>query len=155
MRALAGLAAFLAVCLAVAAAGGAITSTSVETWYPTLQKPAFNPPAWVFGPVWTTLYLMIGVAGWRVWRLRGFAGARAAMVVYALQLALNFGWSLIFFGQRMIGVAFLELLLLLGVILVNLALFWRIDRLAGGLLAPYAAWVGFAGVLNFSIWRLN
>lgn len=155
MRSLAGLAAFLAVCLAVAAAGGAITSTSVETWYPTLQKPAFNPPAWVFGPVWTTLYLMIGVAGWRVWRLRGFAGARAAMIVYALQLALNFGWSLIFFGQRMIGLAFLELLVLLGVILVNLALFWRIDRLAGGLLAPYAAWVAFAGVLNFSIWRLN
>lgn len=155
MRSLAGLAAFLAVCLAVAAAGGAITSTSVETWYPTLQKPAFNPPAWVFGPVWTTLYLMIGVAGWRVWRLRGFAGARAAMIVYALQLALNFGWSLIFFGQRMIGLAFLELLVLLGVILVNLALFWRIDRLAGWLLAPYAAWVAFAGVLNFSIWRLN
>ncbi|MBM3359004.1 MAG: hypothetical protein FJY54_14920 [Betaproteobacteria bacterium] len=109
----------------------------------------------VFAPVWTLVYLMIAVAGWRAWLARELAGARAAMAVYAVQLALNLGWSLLFFGGRMIGVAFAEILLLLGAVGVNVVLFWRIDRAAGWLLVPYAAWVAFASVLNLALWRLN
>ena len=155
MRELLGLAAFIALCLGISALGGWVTAGSVGTWYAAFAKPAFNPPAWVFAPVWTALYLMIAVAGWRVWRRRGFAGARAAMSVYALQLALNLGWSILFFGGRMIGAALAEIALLLAAIVVNAALFWRIERAAALLLLPYAAWVAFAMVLNAALWRLN
>jgi benzodiazapine receptor len=149
------LGAFAVLCLAISAIGGWITAGSVGTWYRTLHKPVFNPPDWVFAPVWTLLYLLIALAGWRVWRSAGAAGARAGMTAYAAQLALNLAWSFLFFGGRMIGIALAEIVLLLVVIGVNAALFWRIDRLAGWLLAPYAAWVGFACVLNFALWRLN
>jgi len=150
-----GLAAFVGLCLAVAALGGWVTAGSVETWYRALHKPAFNPPDQVFGPVWAALYLMIAVAGWRVWRLRGFGGARIAMLVYALQLSMNLGWSFLFFGWQSPALAFAWILMLLGAILANMTLFRRIDATAGWLLVPYAAWVGFASVLNLAIWRLN
>ena len=150
-----GLGAFVALCLAVSAIGGWVTAGSVGNWYQTLQKPAFNPPDWVFAPVWNLLYLMIALAGWRVWRSAGLAGARAGVAAYAAQLALNLAWSFLFFGGRMIGIALAEIVLLLAVIGVNAVLFWRTDRLAGWLLAPYAAWVAFACVLNFALWRLN
>lgn len=154
-RDLAVLAGFVALCLAVAAIGGAVTATSVATWYAGLAKPSFNPPAWVFGPVWTALYLMMAFAAWRVWRARDLAGARAALGIWALQLALNLCWSLVFFGGRMIGAALAEIVVLLAAILATTHLFWRIDRLAGALLVPYAAWVGFATILNAALWRLN
>jgi tryptophan-rich sensory protein len=109
----------------------------------------------VFGPVWTVLYLMIAVAGWRVWRRRGEAGAGLALGAWGVQLALNLGWSLLFFGARMIGLALAEIAILLAAILVTATLFWRIDPLAGALLAPYALWVGFATVLNAALWWLN
>ncbi|MEP6658170.1 MAG: TspO/MBR family protein [Betaproteobacteria bacterium] len=150
-----GLGAFVALCLAVSAIGGWVTADGVGSWYRALQKPAFNPPDWVFAPVWTLLYLMIAVAGWRVWRSHGLAGARAGMATYATQLALNLAWSFLFFGGHMIGIALAEIVLLLAAIGVNAVLFWRVDRVAGGLLLPYAAWVAFAGVLNFALWRLN
>ena len=150
-----GLGQFLALCLTISAIGGWVTADSVGTWYRTLQKAVFNPPDWVFAPVWTLLYLMIALAGWRVWRSAGMAGARAGMAAYAAQLALNLAWSFLFFGGRMIGIALVEIALLLAVICVNAVLFWRTDRLAGWLLAPYAAWVAFACVLNFALWRLN
>ncbi len=151
----AGLGAFLALCLGVGALGGFATAQSVGTWYQGLAKPPFNPPDWVFAPVWTTLYVLIAVAGWRVWRARGLAGARVAMAVYAAQLALNLAWSWLFFGGRMIGAAMAEIVALLAAIVTNALLFWRIDRVAGWLLAPYAAWVAFACLLNFALWRLN
>lgn len=150
-----GLGGFLVLCLAISAIGGWVTADSVGTWYRTLQEPVFNPPDWVFAPVWTLLYLMIALAGWRVWRRVGFSGARAGMVAYSAQLALNLAWSFLFFGGRMIGVALVEIMLMLAVICVNAVLFWRIDRAAGWLLVPYAAWVAFACVLNFALWRLN
>jgi tryptophan-rich sensory protein len=150
-----GLGGFLVLCLALSAIGGWITAQSVGSWYQTLQKPVFNPPDWVFAPVWTLLYLMIALAGWRVWRRVGLSGARAGMVAYSAQLALNLAWSFLFFGGRMIGVALAEIMLLLAVICVNAALFRRIDRVAGWLLVPYAAWVAFACVLNLALWRLN
>jgi len=154
-RDLAGLGAFVAICLGISATGGWVTSGSVDTWYPALQKPSFNPPGWVFAPVWTLLYLMIAFAGWRAWRSCAPSALRTAMLVYAAQLALNLAWSFVFFGGQMIGAALAVILLLLAAIFVNAALFWRADRLAGSLLLPYAAWVGFAAVLNFALWKLN
>jgi tryptophan-rich sensory protein len=150
-----GLGAFVGLCLTIGALGARFTVPSIDTWYRTLQKPFFNPPDWIFGPVWTVLYLMIAVAGWLAWRSRHVAGARTRMTVYGAQLALNLAWSLIFFGGRMIGLALVNIVLLLALIGVNAVLFWRADRLAGWLLAPYAAWVAFAGVLNFALWTLN
>jgi tryptophan-rich sensory protein len=152
---MAALAGFMVLCLAVAAVAGAVTATSVETWYADLAKPAFNPPNWLFGPVWTALYLMMALAAWRVWRKHRTGGAQLALGAWGLQLALNLGWSLLFFGARMIGAALAEIVVLLVAIVVTAALFWRIDRVAGALLVPYAAWVAFATVLNAALWRLN
>jgi len=149
-----GLAVFVAINAAVSALGGWATASSVGTWYQTLAKPDFNPPDWVFAPVWTALYLMIAVAGWRAWR-RGGAEARRALVVYAVQLVLNLSWSYVFFGARLVGPALLVIAALLAAIVANALLFWRLDRWAGMLLVPYAAWVSFATLLNAAIWRLN
>ena len=132
-----------------------MTATSVGTWYQTLTKPQFTPPDWLFAPVWTLLYIAIAVAGWRVWMARGRAGTRGAMAAYSAQLALNLAWSFVFFGYHMIGAAFAEILMLLAAIIFNTVLFWRIDRTAAWLLAPYAAWVAFASILNLALWRLN
>ena len=154
-REAAGLGAFLVICLGIGALGGIATAQSVGTWYQTLAKPPFNPPDWIFAPVWTTLYVLIAVAGWRVWRRRGLSGARAEFGAYALQLALNLAWSFLFFGQRMIGAALVDIAALLAVIMANVLLFRRIDRPAGWLLVPYAGWVAFACLLNFELWRLN
>ena len=154
-RDIAGLAAFLALCLAVSAIGGAVTATSVGGWYQTLHKPSFNPPDWIFAPVWTTLYLMMAVAGWRVWRAHGLRRARAAMTLFGAQLVLNLGWSILFFGFRSIGAALAEVVVLLVAILATTAAFWRHDRLAGALFVPYAAWVAYATLLNAALWRLN
>ena len=150
-----GLGAFIGLCLSIAAIGARFTVPRIDTWYRTLQKPSFNPPDWIFGPVWTVLYMMIAFAGWRAWRSRHVAGAGARLAVYGVQLALNLAWSIIFFGGRMIGLALVDIVLLLAAIGVNVVLFWRADRLAGWLLAPYAAWVAFASALNFALWRLN
>jgi len=154
-RDLAGLAAFVLLCLAVSGVGGWATASSVGGWYQALAKPAFNPPDWVFAPVWTVLYLMIAVAGWRAWRRCGLGGAPWAMAAYAAQLALNLAWSFVFFGAQAIGAAFAVIVVLLAAIGANLRLFWRIERAAALLLAPYAAWVAFAAVLNAALWRLN
>jgi translocator protein len=154
-RNFAALAAFVALCLAIGAAGRAVTATSVGTWYAALEKPAFNPPDWVFGPVWTVLYLMMAIAAWRIWRLGDTPGVRAALGLWALQLALNLCWSYVFFGARLVGAAAAEVSVLFIAIIATLALFWRHDRAAGLLLVPYAAWVAFAAVLNAAIWRLN
>ena len=150
-----GFIAFLVLCLAVAALGGAATASSVGNWYPTLAKPAFNPPNWIFAPVWTALYFMMAVAGWRVWRSDGLRRARWALTLFALQLALNLGWSILFFGMHSIGAALIEIVVLLLAILATALAFWRHDRAAGMLFVPYAAWVAFAAVLNAAIWRLN
>ncbi len=154
-RDIAGLLGFLVVCFGVSAAGGAVTATSVGTWYQALQKPPFNPPDWLFAPVWTVLYVMMAVAGWRIWRAHGLRGARAAMTFFGIQLALNLAWSFVFFGYRLVGAALVEILALLIVIVITTILFWRRDRLAGALFVPYVGWVGFATALNFALWRLN
>lgn len=149
------LAGFVLLNAAVSALGGWATAGSVGDWYPTLAKPSFNPPSWVFAPVWSALYLMIAIAGWRAWRRGPGRRERLALTVYAVQLVLNLSWSLVFFGARLIGPALAVIIALLAAILVNAWLFWRIDRAAGALLLPYAAWVAFATLLNAALWRLN
>jgi tryptophan-rich sensory protein len=126
-----------------------------DAWYARLRKPSWNPPNWLFGPVWTVLYLLMAAAGWLVWRKYGIAAALLPFGFFVLQLALNAAWSWLFFGRHCIGTALLELVGLWVAILLTLALFWSREPLAGALLLPYLAWVTFAGVLNATIWKLN
>lgn len=142
--------------LAVGGLGSLATIGGVRTWYPTLVRPSFAPPDWVFGPVWTLLYLMMGTASWLVWR----AGAdrpevRSALILYLLQLGLNLAWSWLFFGLHRPGLALIEILALLALILWTMLRFAPISTAAAWLLVPYAAWVMFATVLNAGFWWLN
>jgi tryptophan-rich sensory protein/uncharacterized protein YbjT (DUF2867 family) len=146
---------FLLVCFGTAAVGARWTSESVNGWYQTLVRPAWTPPDWVFGPVWTVLYALMAVAGWLVWRRRGIVGARWALLLFAAQLALNALWSGIFFALRSPGLAFVEILVLWSAILGTIAAFRQHSRWASYLLVPYLAWSSFAAVLNLAIWRLN
>ena len=150
-----GLLAFVVVCFGAAAIGSAFTGSALSDWYPGLEKPSFNPPNWLFGPVWTVLYLAMAVAGWLVWRREGFSGATAPLAVFGVQLALNLLWSGLFFGLRSPGLALGEIIVLWVAILATIVLFRRVSTPAALLLVPYLAWVTFAAVLNFEIWRLN
>jgi translocator protein len=144
---------FVLVTLAVGAAASVFTEPSIPTWYAGLAHPTFAPPNWVFAPVWTALYGLMAVAAWRVWRV---AGTRSLeMGIYALQLFINFAWSVIFFAMHQIGLALADIGLLLILILAAAILFWRRDRIAGLLLLPYLIWTGFAAVLNEAFWALN
>lgn len=144
------LALFLVLVVGGGLAIGALTAPGA--WYAGLAKPSFNPPGWLFGPVWTLLYVLIAVAGWRT-----FARDRAGspMRLWWTQLALNFLWSPVFFAAHRIGLALLVVLLLLAAILGFIVLSWRRDRVAAWLFAPYAAWVAFASLLNAAIFALN
>jgi tryptophan-rich sensory protein len=142
--------------LLVGAAAAWATAQGVQDWYPTLAKPTFNPPAEVFGPVWTVLYLMMGVASFLVWRrVPGSPSAARALGVFGLQLFFNFLWSFFFFWARAPGWAFAEILLLWIVLAWTVVLFYRESPAAGWLMTPYLAWVTFASVLNGAIWILN
>lgn len=139
-----------------AAAAGSLATTAQSDWYKQLARPSFNPPGWVFGPVWTLLYILIGVSFFLIWS-RGFSGkaGRAALICFLAQLVLNAIWTLLFFGLRSPLLAFIDIALLLVAILLTIISFSAISRLAACLLIPYLAWVGFATVLNAAIWRLN
>jgi len=150
-----GLAAALAVTFAAAGIGSVFTSQSVGTWYQALARPSWTPPGWLFGPVWTLLYTLMAVAAWLVWRQGGWGKARIALGLYVVQLALNAAWSALFFGARLPGPAFAELVVLWLMIVVTTAAFFRKSVAAGVLMLPYAAWTAFAGVLNFTLWRMN
>ena len=147
-----GLAAWVLVSLSAGLVGSQFTPGK---WYEGLQKPSWNPPSWVFGPVWTALYILMGVAAWMVWRERGFGGSSPALYIFLAQLVLNGLWSYLFFGANSPMWAFFEILVLEALIIVTLVLFWRIRTAAGVLLLPYALWVGFASVLNLALWRIN
>ena len=149
------MAGFLVVTVGAGMAAGLATTSGVMDWYPTLEKPAFNPPSWVFGPVWTLLYIGMAVAAWRVWLRLGFDVGRREMSLYGIQLALNVAWSFLFFGLESPLWALVEILLLLGAIVWTQRAFARVDRVAGWLFLPYLAWVSFATVLNATIWWLN
>lgn len=135
----------------------ALTGVFVSTggWYATLVKPSWNPPGWLFGPVWTALYAMMAVAAWLVWRRGGWKAQRGPLSLYLAQLALNALWTPLFFGLHRPGLAMTEIVVLFLAVLATLIVFWRVRLSAGLLLVPYAAWVGFATFLNFTIWRLN
>lgn len=124
-------------------------------WYATLRKPSWNPPNWIFGPVWTLLYTMMAAAAWLVCQRASFAANAVPLAVFLIQLALNALWSWLFFGLQKPGLAFAEIVALWLAIAASLLLFRRVSPLAAWLLAPYLAWVSFAAALNFTLWRLN
>ena len=138
-----------------AAALGALASADAGAFYAELARPSWAPPAWLFGPVWSVLYLMMAVSAWLVWRVRGFAGARTALVLFIVQLAANALWSWLFFAWHQGGLASAEVLVLWGLIVATIVAFQRISILAAVLLYPYLAWSTFASALTFSVWRLN
>jgi benzodiazapine receptor len=148
---------FVATCLAVGYLSGTVTRSSVTTWFPTLIKPSFNPPAWVFAPVWSFLYIIMGVAAGRVWSHIDFKReeVRNALIFFIIQLTLNAAWSLVFFGLKNPLLALIEIVLLWLMIYETYIKFAKIDKIAGYLFIPYLLWVSFATVLNASICWLN
>ncbi|HEY3705191.1 MAG TPA: TspO/MBR family protein [Terracidiphilus sp.] len=135
--------------------GARFTAPEIPAWYRTLRKPSFNPPSWIFGPVWTLLYLLMGIAAWRITQTPGSALRSAALGVFGLQLALNLLWSWIFFRRHALAAALGEVLVLWIAIAATTFLFARVDSPAAWLLAPYLAWTAFAALLNAAILRLN
>lgn len=148
---------FVSVLIALAAGliGNLLAGDAITSWYVGLEKPAWNPPNWLFGPVWTLLYVLMGASAYLVWEQTKDSARRAALTVYAVQLVLNAAWSIIFFTLKLPAVAFGEIVLMWIAIVATIVLFWRIRPLAGVLLLPYIAWVTFASALNLSIWLLN
>lgn len=138
-----------------ASAVGAIASVRAASFYTQLVRPDWAPPPWLFGPVWTVLYALMGIAAWLVWRRGGFRAQRLALGLFIAQLGLNALWTWLFFAWRLGGLALLEILLLWVVVLLTLLSFWRVRPLAGLLLMPYLLWVGFASALTYAVWRLN
>ncbi len=144
---------FLIICLATGFGASFATQSAIDSWYPTLNKPSWNPPNWLFAPVWTLLYIMMAVAGWLVWKTG--RDTAPAMMLFFVQLALNFAWSFLFFGARSTGLGLIGVAMMLLAVAITTFVFWRITRPAGLLFAPYLAWTGFAAFLNLTIWQLN
>lgn len=142
-------------CLCVGGLGAIATTPEIQGWYRTLQRPAITPPDWVFGPVWTTLYILMGIAAWLVWQRKGARNAIVPLAVFGGQLGLNLIWSILFFKMHQIGWAAVEIVFLWLAIGATCVLFFRQSRWAGSLLLPYLGWVSFAAVLNFEFWRYN
>ncbi len=145
------LAASVAVAQAAGIIGSIFTAPSIESWYAFLEKPSFAPPNWLFAPAWVTLYALMGIAAFIVWK----KGEKSSLYFYGAQLVLNSFWSVIFFGLKNPGLAFLEIIFLLALITVTGIKFYKVEKAAGLLFLPYILWVGFAAFLNFFIWQLN
>jgi translocator protein len=146
----------LAIPLFIGYLGSLLTMESVKTWYTTLNKPSLNPPNWIFAPVWTTIYLLLGISSYRVWTNRKTVGwFHWAVIIYFLQLAFNLMWSFLFFYQQQIGFALVEIFLLLMSIIANAFIFYRFAKISGWLFLPYFLWVSFATYLTYSIFILN
>ena len=146
----------IVVCQLAGVVGSVFTTPSIPTWYAALQKPGFTPPNWIFGPVWTTLFVLMGIAAFIVWN-KGLdkEGVKAALVLFIIQLLLNMLWSFLFFTLHSPLYAFVEIIILWLAILLTMVKFFPISRAAGYLLLPYILWVSFAAVLNFTLFRLN
>ncbi len=149
-----GLLAWLALCF-IAAAIGSAASIQAGPFYMQLLRPEWAPPPGVFGPVWSVLYAMMGIAAWLVWRKAGLHASRTALLLFLTQLAVNALWSWLFFGWHRGALAFIDILLLWALIAATVVAFWRLQPLAGALLLPYWLWVSFAAVLNYAVWQLN
>ena len=141
----------------IGAISGLFTASNVKTWFVTVAKPSFNPPGWLFAPVWTTLYIMMGIAFFLVWKNETIQKSikQKAIILFAIQMVLNFLWSFIFFQQHEIGWALVDIVLLWIFILLTIFSFAPISKTAAWLLVPYISWVSFATILNFAIWQLN
>lgn len=146
------LAGFIALCLVVGSVAGMVTTPAVAEWYPSLAKPSWQPPTWLFAPVWTILYFMMAVAAWLVWKAGNAGGA---LLLWAAQLALNFAWSLLFFGARSPGLALIEVAIFWLAIAATIFAFSFKSKIAMALMVPYLCWVSFAAVLNAAIFMLN
>ncbi|WP_410507930.1 TspO/MBR family protein [Methanosarcina hadiensis] len=144
------------ICQLAGIIGSIFTSSSLDSWYPLLEKPSFNPPSWVFFPVWTTLYTLMGISLYLVWE-KGMRHreVKIGVFLFGLQLGLNTLWSFLFFGLRSPYYAFLEILILWAAILLTIVQFWKVSKPASLLLIPYILWVSFAALLNYRIWVLN
>ena len=151
-----GLVLAIVVCQGAGILGALFTAPSIPNWYASLQRPSFTPPSWLFAPAWITLYTLMGIAVYLVFR-QGWEkpAIRSAVYLFGVQLVLNAIWSWLFFGLHRIDLALAEIVVLFFAILVTMVLFFQLSRLAGCLLIPYLAWVGFASVLTFQYWRLN
>ena len=141
--------------LSLGAIAGMFTSQSVPEWYATLNRPSFNPPNWIFGPVWTTLYILMGISFFLIWKQEASKVRKSAILIFLLQLLLNFAWSFIFFYFNMIGLALVEIILLWISIVMMLVVFYKIKPIASYINIPYLLWVTFATVLNASYYILN
>ena len=146
---------WLAISLVAMLAASALTRPGLQGWYAALSKPPWTPPPWLFGPVWVCLYAMMGVAADLVWRKRHATATRLPLLLFSAQLLFNVAWAAIFFALRMPGAAFIDIAFLWCLILATLIMFWRRVPASGVLMLPYLAWVAFASVLNFAIWRMN
>jgi translocator protein len=155
MRARLGLVGWIGVCFAAAYVGSLATMPQIDTWYATLTKPSFNPPDWIFGPVWSVLFLLMAISAWRIWQRNDWSIARRPLLIFAGQLLLNMLWSWLFFHYHAMLAALIEIVLLWLAILAMIVSFYRMDKFAGLLQLPYLAWVSFATVLNASLWWLN
>ena len=149
-----GLFGWLVACFTTSAIG-AVASIQARSFYTQLTQPAWAPPGWVFGPVWTTLFAMMAIAAWLVWRSGGFSNNRVALTLFLLQLVVNALWSWLFFAWHQGGLALADIALLWILILATTVSFWKVRPLAGMLLIPYLLWVSFAAVLNYAMWQLN
>ncbi len=152
---IAGLVIFLLVCFIAGWLGSLATTPKIDGWYSQLEKPSWNPPDKVFGPVWGFLYAIMGIAAWMVWRKTGLVKPATPMILFILQLALNIAWSWLFFGMESPGIAMVDILALWFLILATLIAFYKITPVSGILFVPYLLWVTYAATLNFAIWRMN
>ena len=147
---------FISLCLIFGnGLGGYFTFISVETWYQTLNKPSFNPPDWVFGPVWTTLYILMGVSIWLIWKKEPSKNRTIGIRIFWLQLFFNVFWTYLFFGIQRIDLGLLEIIFLIFLICINIIYFYKINKIASYLLIPYLFWVLYASLLTYNIWILN
>ena len=145
----------IVLCVSLGSVGGLVTVNEIPTWYATLNKPSFNPPNWLFGPVWTTLYVLMGISVYLIWKQPVSTERNKALQLFILQFILNFCWSFIFFGLHATGWALMEMIALWILILLSILHFTKHSKTAAWLLVPYIAWVSFALLLNAAIWRLN
>ena len=151
-----GLFLFIVLCLVLGnGLGGYFTFLSVETWYQTLNKPSFNPPDWIFGPVWTTIYILMGISIWLVWKSESTKIRTIGIRIFWTQFFFNVFWTYLFFGIQKIGLSFIEIIFLSLLIFLNINYFLKINKMAGYLLIPYFFWVLYASLLTYNIWILN
>ena len=146
---------FILITLFAGFIGSLFTTPSIASWYAFINKPSFSPPNWLFAPVWSLLYILMGIAAFLIWQKRDNLKTKPALMFYGIQLILNTLWSIIFFGMHNPGLAFLEIIILWSFILITLIKFYKINKTSGILFIPYLIWVSFASILNFAVWMLN